>query len=227
MFSLCRAMVLTHSSRDQRTGSSKVREEINRRVDKTEFITCFANAGSCAFSALMLLVGRQEGHPACKKHRVVGCWRGYLSGARCRLAYGPADATATHCLVLQWNPDWFYLSGTAPTWVVPEKGPLNGCLCVGVHKCRAGNYEYAWQAQTRHQCSGRAVAMLNSWVRRTSVKLLLSSMHLISRLYVSTSLWNSTTTSGQRGTVLTCVSPFVNRTAQNVVFEILWNFRNI
>ena len=53
-----------------------------------------------AFSALTLLVGRQEGHPACKK-LVVGCWRGYLSGARCRLAYGPADATATHCLLLQ------------------------------------------------------------------------------------------------------------------------------
>jgi len=51
-----------------------------------------------AFSALTLLVRRQEGHPACKK----------LSGgllawcrARCRLAYGPADATATHCLLLQ------------------------------------------------------------------------------------------------------------------------------
>jgi len=27
-------------------------------------------------------------------------------------AYGPADATATHCLLLQKNPDWFYLSGT-------------------------------------------------------------------------------------------------------------------
>jgi len=26
---------------------------------------------------------------------------GYLSGARCRLAYSPADATATHCLLLQ------------------------------------------------------------------------------------------------------------------------------
>jgi len=25
-------------------------------------------------------------------------------------AYGPADATATHCLLLQYNPDWFYLS---------------------------------------------------------------------------------------------------------------------
>jgi len=33
-------------------------------------------------------------------HWVVRCWRGYLSGARCRLAYGPADATATHCLLL-------------------------------------------------------------------------------------------------------------------------------
>ena len=43
--------------------------------------------------ALTLLVGRQEGHPACK-NRVVGCWCGCLSGARCRLAYGPADATA-------------------------------------------------------------------------------------------------------------------------------------
>jgi len=53
-----------------------------------------------AFSALTLLVGRQEGHPACKK-RVVGCWRGCLSEARCRLAYGPVDATATHCLLLQ------------------------------------------------------------------------------------------------------------------------------
>jgi len=53
-----------------------------------------------AFSALTLLVGRQEGHPACKK-RVVGCWHGYPSGARCRLAYGSADATATHCLLLQ------------------------------------------------------------------------------------------------------------------------------
>jgi len=47
-----------------------------------------------AFSALTLLVGRQEGHPACKNW-VVECWRGYLSGTRCRLAYGPADATAT------------------------------------------------------------------------------------------------------------------------------------
>jgi len=52
-----------------------------------------------AFSALMLLVGRQEGHLACKK--LSGGVLAWLSGARCRLAYGPADATATHCLLLQ------------------------------------------------------------------------------------------------------------------------------
>jgi len=39
------------------------------------------------------LVGRQEGHPACKKLSggLLAC---YLSGVRGRLAYGPADATA-------------------------------------------------------------------------------------------------------------------------------------
>jgi len=46
--------------------------------------------GSAAFSALTLLVGRQEGHPA-----------GKTLSARCRLADGPADATATHCVLLQ------------------------------------------------------------------------------------------------------------------------------
>jgi len=54
-------------------------------------------------SALTLLVGRQEGHPACKNWVVVSL-RGYLSEARCRFAYGPADATATHCLLLQGSP---------------------------------------------------------------------------------------------------------------------------
>ena len=42
------------------------------------------------------LGGRKGIRPV--KNWVVGCWRGYLSGARCRPAYSPADATATHCL---------------------------------------------------------------------------------------------------------------------------------
>jgi len=54
------------------------------------------------FSALTPLVGHQKEHLACKKlSGGVLAWFGYLSGARCRLAYGPADATATQCLLLQ------------------------------------------------------------------------------------------------------------------------------
>jgi len=42
------------------------------------------------------LGGRKGIRPV--KNWVVGCWHSYLSGARCRLAYGPADATATPVL---------------------------------------------------------------------------------------------------------------------------------
>jgi len=53
-----------------------------------------------AFSALTLLVGRQEGHPACKKTE----WWGtgvVICLERGADAYGPADATATYFLLLQ------------------------------------------------------------------------------------------------------------------------------
>jgi len=45
------------------------------------------------------LGGRKGNRPV--ENWVVGCWHGYLSGSRCRFSYGPADATATHCLLLQ------------------------------------------------------------------------------------------------------------------------------
>ena len=77
-------------------------------VHYVPFLGC--NALSALWPSVLWCFGRQEGHPACK-NLVVGCWRGYLSGARYRLAYGPADASATHCLLLQKNPDGFYLSG--------------------------------------------------------------------------------------------------------------------
>ena len=51
-----------------------------------------------AFSALTLLVGRQEGHPACKK--LSGGVLAWLS-AWSEVQTDPADATATHCLLLQ------------------------------------------------------------------------------------------------------------------------------
>ena len=53
-----------------------------------------------AFSALTLLVGRQEGHPACKKlSREVLAWLSVWSEVQTCIC--PADASATHCLLLQ------------------------------------------------------------------------------------------------------------------------------
>jgi len=82
-----------------------------------------------AFSALTLLVGWQEGHPACKKlSRGVLAWLSVWS----EVQTDPADATA-HChsvslasvksrLVL---PFWY-----RPTRAVLDKWPLNGCVYV-------------------------------------------------------------------------------------------------
>ena len=51
---------------------------------------------------LMLLVGWQEGHPACKKlSGGVLVWLYVWSNVQTCNAYGPADATATHFLFLQ------------------------------------------------------------------------------------------------------------------------------
>ena len=72
------------------------------------------------------LGGRKGIQPVKKLSGGVLAWH---SGARCRLAYGPADAT--HSLSLASVKSrlgllfWYQL-----TWVVPEKGPLNRCVWV-------------------------------------------------------------------------------------------------
>jgi len=89
------------------------------------------------FSALTLLVGWQEGHPACKNEwldavMVICLWM------RCRLAYSPADAIVTHYLLLQQFqigftflvlPFWYLL-----TRVVPDRFQQSSktvvCVCV-------------------------------------------------------------------------------------------------
>jgi len=97
----------------------------------------------CAINALKLLVGWQEWHPACKNW-VVRYWRGYLSEARCKwFAYGPADATATHHLLLHKNPEWFtFLVLAYPG--CPGKRQLNGRAVVVV---------FMWNSLTERSCS--------------------------------------------------------------------------
>ena len=85
---------------------------------------------ACAFSVLTLFVGWQEGHPSCKKYGVMGCWRGYLSGVRCKwFAYGSADATATPSSLASAKARMVYLSCTGLPMLSWKKRQLNDCVC--------------------------------------------------------------------------------------------------
>ena len=82
----------------------------------------------CAFSALTLLVGRQEGHPACKKQSGgVLAWLSVWSKVQACIwpswchCHSLSLAPVKSRLVL---PFWYRL-----TQVVLEKRPLNGCCC--------------------------------------------------------------------------------------------------
>ena len=95
----------------------------------TQLIHRFVYHCLFAFSALTLLVGRQEGHPACKKlsggvlawlsvwSKVQTCV--WPSGFHC---HSLSLASVKSRLVL---PFWYW-----PTRVVLDKGPLNGCVCL-------------------------------------------------------------------------------------------------
>ena len=92
---------------------------------------------SHAFSALTLLVGPEEGHPTFKKlSSGVLAWLSVWSEMQtCILpswchCHSLSLASVKSRLVL---PFLYRL-----TWVVPEKGPLNGCVCVWLCMC----YQY-------------------------------------------------------------------------------------
>ena len=81
-----------------------------------------------AFSALTLLVGRQEGHPACKNlSDGVLAWICLERGADLHMAQlMPLPPTVSCFSKIQIGlPFWYRL-----TRVVPEKGPLNVCSVV-------------------------------------------------------------------------------------------------
>jgi len=85
-----------------------------------------------SFSALMLLVRWQEEHPACKKIEwwgtdVVICLERGADLHTAQHFHSLSLASVKSRLVL---PFWYRL-----TWVVPEKGPLNGCVRVRVCVC--------------------------------------------------------------------------------------------
>ena len=69
---------------------------------RAQEVPIFSGLRADTFSALTLLVGRQEGHPTCKKlSGGLLAWLSVCSKVQACISPHPADATATHCLLLQ------------------------------------------------------------------------------------------------------------------------------
>jgi len=92
-----------------------------------------------SFSALTLLVGRQEGHPSCKKLSggVLAC---LCVCNEVQICISPSWCHCHSLYLAPVNPDWFYQNGSAflvpAYWVVVEKRPLNECSSNPKHNNR-------------------------------------------------------------------------------------------
>ena len=124
------------------------------------------NCSLFVFSALTLLVGRQEGHPACKKlsggvlawlsvwSKVLTC----ICPSWCH-CHSPSLASVKSRLV---SPFWYRL-----TWVVPEKGPLNGCVylqCMPVDFCRHLVGKNSWEMFVTVTALKYDVLLVSQWL---------------------------------------------------------------
>jgi len=91
----------------------------NTNTTAGSIVVCFC------YGVLTLLVGRQEGYPACEK--LSGGMLLWLSvWGEMQICICPADATATHCLLLQLIqigftflvlPFWYWLTQVVPNTV--------------------------------------------------------------------------------------------------------------
>ena len=102
-----------------------------------------------AFSDLTLLVGRQEGHPACKNW-VVGCWHGYLSGGSCRLALCPSWCHC-HSLSLASVKSRLVFTFLVPDHLVSPGKRAVKRVCVKKHLIRLHNCKSATILMTWNQ----------------------------------------------------------------------------
>jgi len=141
----------------------------------------------------MLLVGRQEGHPAYKKlSGGVLAWLSVWSKVQTCIQptwchyHSLSLASGKSRLVL---PFWYWL-----TRVVPDKGQLNGCVCSSypIMMARHSTHDVRWQ---RNFCCRNCHEIVWSWVLKCCVLQRTdddASVHDQVLWWVLLSLWNHT-----------------------------------
>jgi len=109
---------------------------------------------------------------------VVGCWCGYLSAERCRLAYGPADATATHCVCIIFIIVLFfqshlpeatrgrctefqmYIAAAVGMWAIISSYLLTNHFRTGQGPCRANLHKWGLAQSPSCDCGQRQTVNL-------------------------------------------------------------------
>ena len=99
---------------------------------------------------------------------VVGCWRGYLSGARCRLE------VQAQLMPLQLAVSCLSEMQIGFTFLVPahsgspgQKGPLNGCVCVGAEYSSSSLSSSSSYFHSFINCAVNKTIYTNGWTDRT------------------------------------------------------------
>ena len=132
-----------------------------------------------AFGAVMLLFGRQEGHPACKKTEWWGAGMVVCSerGADLHMAQLMPLPLTVSCfskfrLVL---PFWYRL-----TCVVPDKGPLSGCVCVVpvlTATSAFGSERRRWSSPQQHYLHCLSTSRLHTLLHTCTLSVTASYSH--------------------------------------------------
>jgi len=102
----------------------------NQQRQSTEGFLKYLRVIFCAFSALMLLVGRQEGHPVCKKLSggvLAFCLERCANLHMAQLMPLPLTVSCFRKIQIGFN---FLVPAHLGS---PGKGPLTGCVCVIVN----------------------------------------------------------------------------------------------